>query len=289
MADEYNGSNGSGGVVFTNVRILDGTGEYPYTGEVTVQGNRIKQVTKGSSRHERRRRHGRPDGHRRHGRDADARPLRRPSAPFLEQCAGHRSHPDDAARGAHARHRANGEARARCRLHHGLRRRRGQAAPRRRRSQRHQQRHDPGPALSRGGPGNHDRRRARRFRALAYPARGPQPRHRRFRPRGSAPHRAHADQIRRRFHQAQSLRRGDHRHEGGGNADVGRGSRDGGARRPRRAARCSPPTRARPARSFNACATASRTSTTPRSPTRRRSTCWRRTRTSISSRPASPG
>jgi len=49
MADEYNGSNGSG-VVFTNVRILDGTGEYPYSGEVTVQGNRIKQVTKGSSR-----------------------------------------------------------------------------------------------------------------------------------------------------------------------------------------------------------------------------------------------
>jgi imidazolonepropionase-like amidohydrolase len=50
MADEYNGSNGSGGVVFTNVRILDGTGDYPYSGEVTVQGNRIKQVTKGSSR-----------------------------------------------------------------------------------------------------------------------------------------------------------------------------------------------------------------------------------------------
>jgi imidazolonepropionase-like amidohydrolase len=50
MADDYNGSNGSGGVIFRNVRILDGSGEYPYTGEVTVQGNRIKQVTKGSSR-----------------------------------------------------------------------------------------------------------------------------------------------------------------------------------------------------------------------------------------------
>src|ERR1700684_1711614 len=49
MADGYNGTNGSG-VVFTNVRILDGTGEYPYTGEVTVQGNRIKQISKGSSR-----------------------------------------------------------------------------------------------------------------------------------------------------------------------------------------------------------------------------------------------
>jgi imidazolonepropionase-like amidohydrolase len=49
MAD--NGWNGNGGdTLFTNVRILDGTGEYPYTGEVLVQGNRIKQITKGSSR-----------------------------------------------------------------------------------------------------------------------------------------------------------------------------------------------------------------------------------------------
>jgi imidazolonepropionase-like amidohydrolase len=37
-------------IVFTNVRILDGSGEYPYTGEVTVQGNRIKQILRGSSR-----------------------------------------------------------------------------------------------------------------------------------------------------------------------------------------------------------------------------------------------
>jgi imidazolonepropionase-like amidohydrolase len=49
MAD--NGWNGNGGdTLFTNVRILDGTGEYPYTGEVLVQGNRIKQITKGSAR-----------------------------------------------------------------------------------------------------------------------------------------------------------------------------------------------------------------------------------------------
>src|SRR4030095_6041426 len=37
-------------VLFTNVRVLDGTGEYPYTGDVLVQGNRIKQVTRGGSR-----------------------------------------------------------------------------------------------------------------------------------------------------------------------------------------------------------------------------------------------
>ena len=48
MADERFG--GSNGVVFTNVRIIDGSGENPYTGEVVVQGNRIRQVTRGSSR-----------------------------------------------------------------------------------------------------------------------------------------------------------------------------------------------------------------------------------------------
>ena len=48
MADDRFG--GSNGVVFTNVRIIDGSGENPYTGEVTVQGNRIRQVTRGSSR-----------------------------------------------------------------------------------------------------------------------------------------------------------------------------------------------------------------------------------------------
>jgi imidazolonepropionase-like amidohydrolase len=45
--DRFGGSNS---VIFTNVRVLDGSGEYPYTGEVVVQGNRIRQVTKGASR-----------------------------------------------------------------------------------------------------------------------------------------------------------------------------------------------------------------------------------------------
>ena len=47
MGDDW---NGNGNTLFTNVRILDATGEYPYTGEVLVQGNRIKQVSRGSSR-----------------------------------------------------------------------------------------------------------------------------------------------------------------------------------------------------------------------------------------------
>jgi imidazolonepropionase-like amidohydrolase len=50
MADDSWNGNGSGNTLFINVRVLDATGEYPYTGEVLVQGNRIKQITKGSSR-----------------------------------------------------------------------------------------------------------------------------------------------------------------------------------------------------------------------------------------------
>src|SRR6202047_2359438 len=52
MAYETNGLNGAsaGPIHFTNVRILDATGEYSYTGEVVIQGNRIKQITRGSSR-----------------------------------------------------------------------------------------------------------------------------------------------------------------------------------------------------------------------------------------------
>ena len=38
-----------GNVLFTNVRILDGSGELPYPGEVLVQGNRIKEVSRSRS------------------------------------------------------------------------------------------------------------------------------------------------------------------------------------------------------------------------------------------------
>jgi imidazolonepropionase-like amidohydrolase len=47
--DTWNGPN-AGGTLFTNVRILDATGEYPYTGEVLVQDGRIKQITRGTAR-----------------------------------------------------------------------------------------------------------------------------------------------------------------------------------------------------------------------------------------------
>ena len=48
--NDDNGTSASGGVVFTNVRILDGSGDQAFTGEVVVQGNRIKSVTAGATR-----------------------------------------------------------------------------------------------------------------------------------------------------------------------------------------------------------------------------------------------
>ena len=33
-----------GAVVFTNIRVLDGTGKAPFAGHVRVQGNRIQEV-----------------------------------------------------------------------------------------------------------------------------------------------------------------------------------------------------------------------------------------------------
>jgi hypothetical protein len=35
-------------VLFTNVRIFDGTGALPYAGEVLVQGNRISRISRGA-------------------------------------------------------------------------------------------------------------------------------------------------------------------------------------------------------------------------------------------------
>jgi imidazolonepropionase-like amidohydrolase len=37
-----------GNILFTNVRVLDGSGDHPFTGEVLVQGNRIRRVARGA-------------------------------------------------------------------------------------------------------------------------------------------------------------------------------------------------------------------------------------------------
>tara|TARA_B110000503_G_scaffold142761_1_gene240797 strand:- start:1675 stop:3000 length:1326 start_codon:yes stop_codon:yes gene_type:complete len=51
MDNHHSTWNGSAteSTLFTNVRILDATGEHPYSGEVLVHGNRIKRVTRGGS------------------------------------------------------------------------------------------------------------------------------------------------------------------------------------------------------------------------------------------------
>ena len=35
-------------VLFTNVRVIDGTGAQPYAAEVLIQGNRISRITRGT-------------------------------------------------------------------------------------------------------------------------------------------------------------------------------------------------------------------------------------------------
>ncbi|WP_246116821.1 metal-dependent hydrolase family protein [Denitrobaculum tricleocarpae] len=41
-------SSSENAITFTNIRVLDATGEAPYTGEVVVEGNRIKSVSRSS-------------------------------------------------------------------------------------------------------------------------------------------------------------------------------------------------------------------------------------------------
>ena len=102
--------------------------------------------------------------------------------------------------------------------------------------------HQPGPlpgaALPRGRARDHHRRRPRRRRALAHPARGAEPRPRRLGPGGDPAHGPHAHQVRRRLDQAEPLGRGDHRHGRRGDADVGGGGGDGRLRGASAAARC---------------------------------------------------
>ncbi len=49
MSESYSPMSGSaqGSIVFTNVRVLDGSGDQPFMGEVTIRGNRIASVSRG--------------------------------------------------------------------------------------------------------------------------------------------------------------------------------------------------------------------------------------------------
>ena len=272
-------------ILFTNVRIFDGSGAQPYTGEVLVQGNRILRVTRGARTM--------PlagvqtiDARR---CDADARPGRGAHPLLLERSAEPERDPAHAHRGARALVRAHRQALSR----HGLDflRRRGcrQAAAGCGDPQCDRGGPDSRAALPRRQPGDHGARRPRRRDAAASALPRVQLRRRGERPRGDAQVRAHVPQVRRRHGQAQPVGRVHRRAAGRVHADDRRGEWRWPCARRRCAASASPPTRAPASRSSSACGTASRSSTTPASPTRRRSTCSRRTRTSTSSRPASPG
>ena len=190
-------------VLFTNVRLIDGTGAPPYAGEVLVQGNRIARVARGTralpaagrDRDRRRRRH--PDA--RHGRG--------PHPLLLERRGGAGRPPAPAARGARAVVGQRGQALPRGRLDLLCRRGLRQAAARRGDPQRHQPGADPRPALPRGQPGDHGGGRARRRDAAAPAVPGVQLRRPRERRRGDAQGRAHVPQVRRGPRQAEPLGR----------------------------------------------------------------------------------
>ena len=190
-------------VLFTNVRILDGTGQLPYSGSVLVQGNRIRQVGRSSA------------------------PLAAGNAMVIDgagatlmpgMCEAHTHFSwNDAATLSAIQTmpleehvlwcRGNRQALPRGRLHllrgRGLR----QAPPRRRDQERHRIRPDPRAALPRGEPGDHRARRPRRRDAAAPALPRIQLRRERVRGRRDAEGGAPVPQVRRRFDQAQSLGR----------------------------------------------------------------------------------
>jgi hypothetical protein len=131
--------NAMADTLFTNVRILDGTGTSP-TRQRARAGNRIRQVGR-AARRSRRRRH----RDRRRRRDADARHVRGAHALLVERRGDAGGDPDDAARGARAVVREGREALPRGGLDVVRRRRVREAAARRRDPQRDQRGPDPGP------------------------------------------------------------------------------------------------------------------------------------------------
>ena len=151
-------------VLFTNVRILDGTGAQPYPGEVLVQGNRISRVGARRARAADRAASTTVDG-------GGATLM-----PGMVEAHTHFSWNDQPGlsaiqrmphRGAHPLVRAHRQALPR----HGLdllhRRGHRQAAPRRGHPQRDRVGPDPGPALPGGQPGDHGAGRPRRRDAAA--------------------------------------------------------------------------------------------------------------------------
>ncbi len=208
-------------VLFTNVRIFEGTGEPPVqrrgagAGQPYPSGGprQPHDADRGRHRHRRRRRH--PDA--RHGRGAHAFLLERPAGP--------RRDPAHADRRAHPVVRAYRQALPR----HGLDVVHGggdrQAAARRRHPQRDRIGPDSRSALPCRQPGDHGARRAGRRDPAASAVSRIQLRRDRQRARGDAQDRAHVPQIRRRHDQAEPVGRVHRRHPGRVHADDRRGDR----------------------------------------------------------------
>ena len=214
MAYEQNGFNGTGPIHFTNVRILDSTGEYPYTGEVLIQGNRIKQVTRGSSRLG-------GGSSATHGGATVIDGMGATLMPGLIDAHLHLSWNnapgiDPIQMMELEEHMLVTMEMAKLVLDAGFTAGRGAAAAKPRldvvAKRFINEGRFPGPRYLAAGPEITTVGGLGDLGAVAHSARGPQPRHRRVGARGSAPHRSSAHQIRRRFHQAQPLRRGNHRH-----------------------------------------------------------------------------
>ena len=255
-----------GNVLFTNVRILDGTGAAPFPGELMVQGNRIVRVGRGAR--------SLPDGERhrdrRRRRDADARHGRGAHAFLVERRGDAAGDPAHAARGARAVDGARREALPRGGIHVVRRRSVREGAARRRHAQRDQRGADPGPALSRREPGDHGGRRSRRRDAAARAVAGVQLRHHRQRAGGDAQVGAHVPQVRRRLDQAQPVRRQlRSRRRRGDDMDERRGGRRRRAAR-RRCAASALAAHARSCASIKQCVQARHRGHLPRELHRRR-------------------
>ena len=199
-------------VLFTNVRVFDGGGEAPFTGDVLVQGNRISRVVTHAATAQR------------SAPVIGAQVIDGAGAflmPGMVEAHTHFSWNDQPSLDAIQRmppeeHILWCAEVAKTLPRHGLdqlrRRRRRQAAAGRRDPQRHQRRHHRRPALPRREPGDHRARRPRRHDPAAPAAARVRVRRDRQRRRGDAPLRAHVRQVRRRLGQDQPLGRIDHRH-----------------------------------------------------------------------------